>query len=168
VTLWAIWHARRKAIHENIFQSPLSVHYFVENFITDLKVVTDMKKKSPGASSTQRQPEWIPPPTGVTKINVDAAVSENNGRGSAAAVARDEAGRFRGASAIIFSGRMTAETLEALACREAVALARDINVRRVRVASDCSNVVDSIQNGSLGVYAHISTNNIATGMVRDR
>ena len=23
VTLWAIWYARRKAIHENVYQSPL-------------------------------------------------------------------------------------------------------------------------------------------------
>jgi hypothetical protein len=30
VALWVIWHARRKAIHENIFQSPLSAHYFVQ------------------------------------------------------------------------------------------------------------------------------------------
>jgi hypothetical protein len=29
VTMWAIWYARRKAIHENIFQSPLSTHNFV-------------------------------------------------------------------------------------------------------------------------------------------
>jgi hypothetical protein len=39
VTLWAIWHARRKAIHEQIYQNPLSVHHFVENFIVDLKQV---------------------------------------------------------------------------------------------------------------------------------
>ena len=29
VTLWAIWGARRKAIHEAIFQSPLSIHGFI-------------------------------------------------------------------------------------------------------------------------------------------
>jgi hypothetical protein len=28
VTLWAIWYARRKAIHEHEFQSPLSTHLF--------------------------------------------------------------------------------------------------------------------------------------------
>jgi hypothetical protein len=32
VKLWAIWHARQKAIHEQIFQSPLSVHHFVDSF----------------------------------------------------------------------------------------------------------------------------------------
>lgn len=29
VTLWAIWWARRKAIHEEEFQSPLSTHAFI-------------------------------------------------------------------------------------------------------------------------------------------
>jgi hypothetical protein len=29
VILWAIWYARRKAIHEDIYQSPLSTHNFV-------------------------------------------------------------------------------------------------------------------------------------------
>ena len=37
VTLWAIWHARRKAIHENIFQSPLSIHCFVDKYIAELE-----------------------------------------------------------------------------------------------------------------------------------
>jgi len=37
VTLGAIWHARRKAIHENIFQSPLSIHCFVDKYIAELE-----------------------------------------------------------------------------------------------------------------------------------
>jgi hypothetical protein len=37
VTLWAIWHAWRKAIHENEFQSLLSIHCFVDHFLTDLQ-----------------------------------------------------------------------------------------------------------------------------------
>jgi hypothetical protein len=31
ITLWAIWTSRRKAIHEDIFQSPLSTHTFVNS-----------------------------------------------------------------------------------------------------------------------------------------
>jgi hypothetical protein len=45
VTLWAIWFARRKVIREDIFQSPLSTHYFVESFIRDLEYVSLSKKK---------------------------------------------------------------------------------------------------------------------------
>ena len=29
VTMWALWHSRRQALHENIFQSPLSMHSFI-------------------------------------------------------------------------------------------------------------------------------------------
>jgi hypothetical protein len=35
VTMWAIWYARRKAIHDNVFQSPLSTHSFVNNYVSD-------------------------------------------------------------------------------------------------------------------------------------
>ena len=38
VTLWAIWHARRKAIHENTFQSPAGTHLFVDRFISEISV----------------------------------------------------------------------------------------------------------------------------------
>jgi hypothetical protein len=39
VILWAIWHARRKAIHESLSQSPLSTHKFVEKFISELELL---------------------------------------------------------------------------------------------------------------------------------
>jgi ribonuclease HI len=155
VTLWAIWHARRKAIHEQVYQSPLSVHLFVENFIADLKpagVQATGKKTTPAEAGTKR---WTPPSEGVVKINIDAVVSKNTGYGSVAAVARDENGRYRGASARVFPGKTDDETLEALAVREAVDLAMDIDVRRVQVASDCNNVVTSLKDGTMGVYAHI-------------
>ena len=89
VTLWAIWHAKRKAIHENSFQSLMKV---------------------PVA-------RWIPPPEGIMKINVDAALAKNTSQASVAAVARDATGIFLGASVVV---------LEVLACREDLALASDL------------------------------------------
>lgn len=35
ITLWVIWAARRKAIHESIFQSPEQIHRFVESYIAE-------------------------------------------------------------------------------------------------------------------------------------
>ena len=46
-------------------------------------------------------------------------------------------------------------TLEALACREALALAQDIHVRRVIIACDCLPVVQDIRSGSRGVYGAV-------------
>jgi ribonuclease HI len=55
----------------------------------------------------------------------------------------------------VFPGKTEAETLEALACREAISLARDINTHRVRFASDCQGVIKSLEEGTMGAYAHI-------------
>lgn len=38
ISLWAIWYARRKAIHEAIFQTPSSINSFIESYLSDLQV----------------------------------------------------------------------------------------------------------------------------------
>nr|TKW40920.1 hypothetical protein SEVIR_1G278800v2 [Setaria viridis] len=76
VTLWPISYARRKAIHENSFQSSLSTHCFVNNFIVDLEMI-----KTVHAVLVRRTqgipPRWIPPPLGLVNINVDTTTSKN-------------------------------------------------------------------------------------------
>lgn len=34
VTLWATWHSRGKALHEQVFQSPHATHHFVVNLLS--------------------------------------------------------------------------------------------------------------------------------------
>ena len=69
VVLWAIWYARRKAIHESVFQSPLSTHSFIQRFMADLSVVQtqrhcpDSSKQRTGPSlPAQRGLAWCAPP----------------------------------------------------------------------------------------------------------
>ena len=153
VTLWAIWHAKRKAIYENSFQSPLSTRCFVDRLIYDLSLSGTRQevKERPVLSS----PRWIPPPQGLMKINVDAALSKNKVFSSVAAVARNGAGDFLGASSVVIEGITDPETMEILACREGLALANDLSFRRVQMASDCSNAVRSLSGSTLGSYGHI-------------
>jgi hypothetical protein len=40
VTMWAIWYARRKALFDAEYQSPLSAHSFIRRFTEDLNVAT--------------------------------------------------------------------------------------------------------------------------------
>jgi hypothetical protein len=75
VTLWAIWHARRKAIHEDVFQSPMATISFVNRFLADLE-------------GCGRPVKWTAPPEGVTKINVDAAVAKIACKGTIGVVCR--------------------------------------------------------------------------------
>ena len=100
-------------------------------------------------------PRWIPPPHGVAKINVDAAVSKNSRMASVAAVTMDEAGLFLRASAVVSQGIIDRETMEVLAFREGLALAHDLVLHRVRLANDCANAVRSINQTTWGVYGQI-------------
>lgn len=49
VTLWSIWWARRKAIHEQEFHSPLSTFRFAERYLEDLLLLP--KKVTPNISA---------------------------------------------------------------------------------------------------------------------
>jgi hypothetical protein len=113
VTLWAIWHARRKAIHKNIFQGPLSTHGFIDRFVIELGMTTT----TPGEVKRcgKSPPHWIPPPSDLVKINVDVAVSKNFDQATVAAIARDVDGIFIGAYAVVSFGITDPESLEAMA-----------------------------------------------------
>jgi ribonuclease HI len=101
------------------------------------------------------RPQWIPPPSDMAKVNVDAALSENSGICSAAAVARDGEGRFLGASALVLDGSFDPETVEAMARREGLALAADLMLQKLRLAADCASVVKSIAGEGMGIYGRI-------------
>ena len=67
----------------------------MERFITDL----DLSNPQRGArlrTATSTPARWIPPPSGVSKLNVDAALSKNSRKASVVAVAKDEIGKFLG------------------------------------------------------------------------
>ena len=153
VVLWAIWHARRQVIHENIFQSPLSTHNFVERFLFDLVKVMPKSVNREGGGT--RVPRWIPPPNGMMKVNVDAALSKNMNVAAMAVVARDEKGKFQGGSVIVLDGVSSPETAEAMACREGCALASDLGLQKIRIATDCANVVTAIHGPGMGPCGHI-------------
>ena len=122
-----------------------------------IRELEDCKPKKIGSitarSSEQLRQTWIPPPSGLSKIRVDGAVSRDNLYGSFSAVCRDSSGQFLGASAIKIHGITEPATLEALACREALALASDLALTDFIVASDCQGVVNDIKHGTGGSYA---------------
>ena len=73
VNLWVLWSSRRKAMYEDIFQTPFTINSFVTSYIAELKSL-----QQPGVvvrGPPQRRPNhWIAPPDGLVKLNVDAAV----------------------------------------------------------------------------------------------
>jgi hypothetical protein len=59
-------------------------------------------------------------------IYTSTAISKNTRNGAVVAVARDDTDKFIGASTLVYPGKTEPKTLEALACREGIALAKDI------------------------------------------
>ncbi|XP_040258814.1 uncharacterized protein [Aegilops tauschii subsp. strangulata] len=129
VTLWATWWVRRKAIHEQEYQSPLSTYCFTEKYLNDLALISAKEEKPPAVVPSRMdlgsRRTWAPPVRGCAKLMVDAAISKNHEKGAYAVVCRDEKGVYQGASAVVVEDQVTAEILEALA------LASDLNRTKV-------------------------------------
>ena len=60
------------------------------------------------------------------------------------AICRDSNGSCLGASSLVVDKITDPVSLEALACRDALALAEDLALPRILVASDCKTVVSHI------------------------
>ena len=95
------------------------------------------------------------PPTGFAKIHVDAGVSPARRKGSAAAVCRDEHGTYLGSSSLVVPGIQDPAILEAIACREAYALAEDLALHNFIIACDAKQVVEDINKNANGTYGMI-------------
>ncbi|KAI5016597.1 hypothetical protein ZWY2020_006448 [Hordeum vulgare] len=151
VTLWTLWYARRKAIYESIFQSPQEIASFVSRFIDELDHLRAAGGIPDAPSSPRDQTQrWLAPEAGESKFNVDGVVARSRGGGVVAVLRCDHEGAYLGSSAMVFQGIIDSETLETYACGEALALADDLSVQKVVVASDCRDVVKDINQGTRG------------------
>jgi ribonuclease HI len=91
----------------------------------------------------------------MVKLNADAAVAKTGNGGALAVVCRSEAGEFLGASALTLNVGYSPATLEAMACREALALAQDLNIQKICVASDCLEVIKNLTQPYDGRYVAV-------------
>ena len=86
---------------------------------------------------------------------MDGAVSRAAVEGSVSAVCRDSQGHYLGSKAMKIPGMNDPATLEALACREAMALALDLGLTHVEIACDNKGVVGDINQRIGGNYVAV-------------
>jgi hypothetical protein len=146
--LWAIWTARRKAIHAEIFQSSFAIFKFIENFHNELSSQgAKTQPRSMGTPQWLTASTWIPPICDHVKVNVDAVVARTGNRGVVAAICRSSVdGYFMVASALACMGISDPGTLESIACHETLALPSDLQISKYGIASDCQEVVFALKN----------------------
>lgn len=99
---------------------------------------------------------WLPPPANFAKINVDGVVSRSGERGAAAATCRDHLGIHLGSSLVVFDDTTNPTLLVALAYREAMTLADDLNLRNIHIASDCKGAVHGNEEETVGAHAVVT------------
>ena len=63
--------------------------------------------------------------------------------------------KFLGASAMVMEGLLEPNTVETIACKKGLALARDLVLRDFRLSCDNAEVIRSIREGTMGSYGHI-------------
>jgi hypothetical protein len=76
VTLWAVWTARRKAIYEDQFQSPLNSFEFVKRFIKYLGEIAPVRLNILPCPQ-RRVGCWTKPLAGLMKLNVGGDVARD-------------------------------------------------------------------------------------------
>ena len=103
ITMWAIWWARRRAIHDNEFQSPLSTMCFINRYLQDLQIERAARPTG-GSAPRQRPLRWLAPEGDVVKLNVDGGLSRHDDKGAATVICKDKNGQFLGASPVTFDG----------------------------------------------------------------
>ena len=103
-----------------------------------------VKKSNPNGPRTVRR-GWQTPAIGSAKIYVDGGVNRGENKGAVSAVCRDSSGTFLGASSVVFEGLTQPAILEAIACNEALSLALDLNLSKLKIATYCLQVVRNIQ-----------------------
>ncbi|XBI69669.1 hypothetical protein VPH35_064322 [Triticum aestivum] len=126
---------------------------FINRYLQDLNLLAaptlnQTQQAAHLANANTRRPKA--PPAGHAKIHVDAACRKGLG-GAVAAVCCDETGAYLGNSALVIAGVDDPEILETIAYREALALAQDLNIQSLVVAS-----------GSKGAYGAINNRNDGT------
>lgn len=59
VTLWEIWWAKRKVVYDDIYQSPISTHHFVQSFLADLQTLSKPTVQAAHATAKAGPLDWI-------------------------------------------------------------------------------------------------------------
>ncbi|XP_021736582.1 uncharacterized protein LOC110703144 [Chenopodium quinoa] len=150
--IWVVWRCRNLFLFEGIRSNPIvlagNLCKWVADYCTYAKCVFYPHKRV-GVKSNS---EWIPPPRGVLKLNVDAHVG-SAGKAAVGVVGRNEEGTIiLTATQPIF--QQSLEIAEAVADRYGMIIARRFGFENIWIESDSLNVISTISSSSKG-YAPI-------------
>lgn len=131
------------------------MHGFINRFLLDLKVLPTKPVSRQQRTDSVRVRQKAPP-AGHAKIHVDSGVARSKTSGAVVVVVcRDNAGNFLGSSALVINGVTNAAALEAMSCRDPLALSEDLHLHSFIVASDAKQAISNTTIGTDGLHGLI-------------
>ncbi|XP_015387369.1 uncharacterized protein LOC107177677 [Citrus sinensis] len=99
VVFWAIWHVKNNFLFESKKVDPLISLVKAKAVLESYKRIKSLSESHLHNSLVQKQQhQWIPPPQGWLKINVDATRNREKKSAGLRVIARDSTGKFVGAA----------------------------------------------------------------------
>ncbi|TVU17394.1 hypothetical protein EJB05_33427, partial [Eragrostis curvula] len=151
MVFWRAWYVRNEISHVNLMKMFGWLHERMQVTLPSCgvrhKQVASNKGKQIVGTTTISQPrrrpmeKWEHPDEGWVKINVDGAYTEQSGEAGVGIIIRDHVGKALLSSWRVLFNMMSAEDVEACACREGLSLASEWIPRPTVLESDCSVVV---------------------------
>ncbi|KAH9649551.1 rnase h domain-containing protein [Citrus sinensis] len=141
---WAAWYSRNRSIFENVEQDP---HITVAKADATVEAYARVKmgKILAAASNTpEKSSSWLPPPQGLFKANVDAAINEEKRKAGLGVVIRDSNGEVIAAAVnrTPFYGNVA--QAEAAAVNFGIQIAMEADLLPLTVETDCKEVFDFV------------------------
>ncbi|XP_042969143.1 uncharacterized protein LOC122301839 [Carya illinoinensis] len=138
----SIWSRRNKMIFEGSFVHPSLLVNQASQSLTDYRTAQENWKTK--AQIHSQASVWSPPPSGVTKINWDAAVDSPNNRIGIGLVARDQVGNVMISKKLSISCLPEPLLAEAIGAFHAVSLAKEMGLTSVICEGDSLQVVNGL------------------------
>ncbi|KAM0894138.1 hypothetical protein ACQ4PT_024661 [Festuca glaucescens] len=87
---------------------------------------------------------WTRPPSGLVKLNTDAAVNLDSRRAASGSIVRDASGQFLAACRVEIDGVLDVATAEAQAFRDGLRLVEQIGCNKIYIETDSLEVVNAL------------------------
>ncbi|XP_019189724.1 PREDICTED: uncharacterized protein LOC109184133 isoform X2 [Ipomoea nil] len=126
-----------------------------------LRRVQNVNSSTPQAGNSSAEVvKWLKPPDGWYKLNVDAALDNNNSKMGFGFVLRDSNGLFKATGMIPWQGLHGPDEAEAIGIREALKWLKLQSLDRICIESDCAKVIHVIQSISVVSYFNLILHDI--------
>ncbi|KAL4325602.1 hypothetical protein GQ457_11G004690 [Hibiscus cannabinus] len=144
ITLWSLWYARNKKVHEANLQTPEQICAFIVSYCRELELIAS---KLQLISSTQNS-LWQAPDPPLVKANFDASFSSVDRASWSGVVVRNSIGEIMGACRRFSPYVASAFMAEAYAALHAIDLLVDLGFDSAVIEGDSLTIIKKLQASS--------------------